>query len=195
MHNVKYICGSARPTTVAVSHTPLFISIIISRSSAKSHCLCTYCSKASFCTYHKPGQQVHFFTSLASPRFGNVVQVAVGRRDKLKVFGSDYDTRDGTCIRDYLHVCDLADAHVAALKKLLSLDGSYGCKAINLGTGTGTSVLEMVAAFSKAAGKDIPFELSDRRKGDTVAVWADTKFAEAEIGWTSKLTIDDMCRD
>ena len=90
------------------------------------------------------------------------LQVAVGRRDKLKVFGSDYDTRDGTCIRDYIHVCDLADAHVAAVRKLLSVD-AYGCKPINLGTGTGTSVLEMVNAFGEAVGKPVPYELSERR--------------------------------
>lgn len=92
------------------------------------------------------------------------------------VFGSDYETRDGTCIRDYIHVCDLADAHVAAVRKLLDVD-AYGCKSINLGTGTGTTVLEIVKAFSVAAGKDIPYQMTDRRKGDTIAVWADTKLA------------------
>eukprot|EP01025_Chloroclados_australasicus_P035178 TRINITY_DN35899_c0_g2_i1.p1 TRINITY_DN35899_c0_g2~~TRINITY_DN35899_c0_g2_i1.p1 ORF type:complete len:421 (-),score=41.87 TRINITY_DN35899_c0_g2_i1:615-1706(-) len=123
-----------------------------------------------------------------------VQQVAVGIRPELKVFGGDYPTRDGTCIRDYIHVMDLADSHVAAVAKIAKKTG-YGCKAINVGTGTGSTVIEMVNAFEKACGHKIPYTIVDRRAGDTIAVWAATEYAEKELGWKAKYNIDDMCRD
>jgi len=89
---------------------------------------------------------------------------------------------------------DLADAHVAALRKIAGISG-YGCKAINVGTGTGSTVLEMVSSFEKACGHKIPYTIVDRREGDTVAVWAATEFVESELGWKAKYNIDDMCRD
>ncbi|KAL3498794.1 hypothetical protein ACH5RR_041526 [Cinchona calisaya] len=123
-----------------------------------------------------------------------IQQVAVGRLPELNVFGHDYPTPDGSAIRDYIHVMDLADGHVAALQKLFKLDYK-GCNAYNLGTGRGTSVLEMVAAFEKASGKDIPIKLCPRRPGDATAVYASTEKAEQELGWKAKYDIDDMCRD
>ncbi|KAH7443352.1 hypothetical protein KP509_02G030800 [Ceratopteris richardii] len=122
-----------------------------------------------------------------------VQQVAVGRRDELYVFGNDYPTRDGTGVRDYIHVMDLADGHIKALKKLFTDD--VGCSVYNLGTGRGTSVLEMVEAFEKASGKKIPLKFVGRRPGDCSEVYASTEKAERELDWRAKHGIDDMCRD
>ncbi|KAJ0630817.1 putative UDP-glucose 4-epimerase [Helianthus annuus] len=122
-----------------------------------------------------------------------VQQVAVGRLPTLRVFGTDYSTKDGTGVRDYIHVVDLADGHAAALRKLS--DPKIGCEAYNLGTGKGTSVLEMVAAFEKASGKKIPLVMSDRRPGDAEVVYASTEKAELELNWKAKYGIDEMCRD
>ncbi|GAA0141065.1 epimerase/racemase [Lithospermum erythrorhizon] len=123
-----------------------------------------------------------------------IQQVAVGRLPELNVYGNDYPTPDGSAIRDYIHVMDLADGHVAALRKLFA-QSDVGCVAYNLGTGCGTSVLEMVAAFERASGKKIPIKLCPRRPGDATAVYASTEKAEKELGWKAKFGIDDMCRD
>ena len=120
------------------------------------------------------------------------MQVAVGRLERLRVFGGDYDTPDGTCIRDYIHVVDLADAHLAALD---ALDAVEGCRAVNVGTGTGSSVLEVVAAASRAVGHDIPYDIVGRRAGDVPCVFADTSLARELLGWTARYDLDDMCRD
>ncbi|KAK4382486.1 UDP-glucose 4-epimerase GEPI48 [Sesamum angolense] len=122
-----------------------------------------------------------------------VQQVAVGRRNALTVFGSDYGTKDGTGVRDYIHVVDLADGHLAALAKLS--DPSVGCEVYNLGTGKGTSVLEMVSAFEKASGKKIPLVMAARRPGDAETVYAETDKAERELKWKAKYGVDEMCRD
>ncbi|XP_076922984.1 UDP-glucose 4-epimerase GEPI48-like [Bidens hawaiensis] len=122
-----------------------------------------------------------------------VQQVAVGRLPTLRVFGTDYSTKDGTGVRDYIHVVDLADGHTAALKKLS--DPNTGCEAYNLGTGKGTSVLEMVAAFEKASGKKIPLVMSDRRPGDAEVVYASTEKAARMLNWKAKYGIDEMCKD
>ncbi|XP_027342074.1 UDP-glucose 4-epimerase GEPI48 [Abrus precatorius] len=122
-----------------------------------------------------------------------VQQVAVGRRPALTVFGSDYKTNDGTGVRDYIHVVDLADGHIAALRKLE--DTKIGCKVYNLGTGKGTSVLEMVKAFEQASGKKIPLVMANRRPGDAEVVYASTAKAETELKWKAKYGIDEMCRD
>ncbi|XP_031125594.1 UDP-glucose 4-epimerase GEPI48-like [Ipomoea triloba] len=122
-----------------------------------------------------------------------IQQVAVGRQHALTVYGSDYSTKDGTGVRDYIHIIDLADGHVAALKKLA--DPSIGCEVYNLGTGRGTSVLEMVAAFEKASGKKIPLVMAGRRPGDAEVVYAATEKAERELNWKAKYTIEEMCRD
>ncbi|MFZ5872208.1 MAG: UDP-glucose 4-epimerase GalE [Actinomycetota bacterium] len=121
-----------------------------------------------------------------------IAQVAVGRREKLNVFGGDYDTPDGTGVRDYIHVVDLAAGHLAALDALADRGG---CHAWNLGTGAGHSVLEVVEAFRRASGRDIPYEIVDRRPGDVAASFADPAKAEAELGWTAKLGLDEMCAD
>nr|ACU18598.1 unknown [Glycine max] len=122
-----------------------------------------------------------------------VQQVAVGRRPALTVFGNDYKTTDGTGVRDYIHVLDLADGHIAALRKLN--DPKIGCEVYNLGTGKGTSVLEMVNAFEQASGKKIPLAMAGRRPGDAEIVYASTEKAERELNWKTKYSIDDMCRD
>jgi UDP-glucose 4-epimerase len=122
-----------------------------------------------------------------------LAQVAVGRREKLSVYGGDYPTDDGTCERDYLHVDDLAEGHVAALDALDSR--RPGARAWNLGTGQATSVLEMLHAFERAVGHELPYEVVDRRAGDLAAFWADPARAEQELGWKATRTVDDMCAD
>ncbi|KAI9117394.1 hypothetical protein K1719_011560 [Acacia pycnantha] len=123
-----------------------------------------------------------------------IQQVAVGRLLELNVYGHDYPTKDGSAVRDYIHVMDLADGHIAALQKLLTTE-NIGCTAYNLGTGQGTSVLEMVTAFEKACGKKIPMKLCPRRPGDATAVYASTEKAEKEFGWKVKYGVEEMCRD
>mmetsp|Transcript_3253 Transcript_3253/g.4327 ORF Transcript_3253/g.4327 Transcript_3253/m.4327 type:complete len:388 (+) Transcript_3253:180-1343(+) len=122
-----------------------------------------------------------------------VAQVCVGRREKLSVFGNDYDTPDGTGVRDYIHVVDLAKGHVAALDKLYAEE--LGCEAVNLGTGTGVSVLELVDGMGQATGKPVPYEISPRRPGDVAAVFADPSRAEKRLGWKAGLGIKEMCED
>lgn len=121
-----------------------------------------------------------------------IAQVAVGRREKLTVFGADYPTIDGTGVRDYIHVMDLADGHIAALNKVSQQSGLH---IYNLGTGKGTSVLEMIAAFEKAAGKPIPYQLADRRPGDIAECWSSPEKALNDLGWKAKYSIQDMADD
>lgn len=121
-----------------------------------------------------------------------VMQVAVGRLKELSVWGADYDTPDGTCIRDYIHVVDLARGHLAALRRLAEIDGPH---IWNLGTGQGTSVLEVVAAAGRAVGQPIPHRVADRRPGDMAVTYADTTKAQRELGWHAEYTIDNMCAD
>jgi UDP-glucose 4-epimerase len=122
-----------------------------------------------------------------------IAQVAVGRRPRLRVFGDDYPTADGTAERDYIHVEDLAAGHVAALEALGRIEEPV--RAFNLGGGSGTSVLEMVKAFERACGREIPYEVVGRRAGDLAATWADTTRAAEELGWRATRSIDDMCAD
>jgi len=121
-----------------------------------------------------------------------VMQVAVGRREKLGVFGDDYDTKDGTGVRDYIHVVDLVLGHLAALRKLDDVDG---CVAVNLGTGSGYSVLEMVAAAERASGKAIPYEVQARRPGDIASCYADPSLAAEMLGWRAERGLDEMVAD
>ena len=121
-----------------------------------------------------------------------VAQVAVGKREKVGVFGNDYDTPDGTGVRDYIHVMDLAAGHLKALEKLNSKPGVV---IYNLGTGNGYSVIDVIKAFSKAAGKEIPYEIGPRRAGDIATCYAEPSFAEKELGWKAEKNMDDMCRD
>jgi len=119
-------------------------------------------------------------------------QVAVGRRDHLSVFGDDYPTPDGTGVRDYVHVVDLADAHVAALEYITDRPGEH---TVNVGTGKGTSVLEMLGAYSAACGRDLPYEIAPRRPGDVAQCYADTSRAQRELGWSAQLGIEEMAAD
>nr|WP_319555072.1 UDP-glucose 4-epimerase GalE [uncultured Vibrio sp.] len=121
-----------------------------------------------------------------------IAQVAVGRREKLSVFGNDYPTSDGTGVRDYIHVMDLADGHIAALK---SVGEKAGLHIYNLGTGKGSSVLEMVEAFGAACGKPVPYELCPRRPGDIAECWASTDKAERELGWKAARSVAEMTAD
>jgi len=142
-----------------------------------------------------------------------ISQVAVGRRERLSVFGSDYPTPDGTGVRDYIHVMDLAEGHVAALRYMEKAEPSSPNSMsspnnssfprrresmpliVNLGTGRGYSVLEMLHAFEKAAGKAIPYQITDRRPGDIAACYADPTLAKELLDWTARRTLDDMCAD
>lgn len=121
-----------------------------------------------------------------------VAQVAVGKREQLSVFGNDYPTPDGTGVRDYIHVVDLARGHVKALQKLA---GKTGLLTVNLGTGQGYSVLEMVAAFSQASGRPVPYQIVARRPGDIAACYADPAYALEVLGWRAEKTLADMCAD
>lgn len=121
-----------------------------------------------------------------------IAQVAVGRREHLNVFGSDYPTPDGTGVRDYIHVMDLAEGHVKALEWL---DRDLGIKAFNLGTGKGYSVLDMLHAFEKACGHKLPYVLTDRRPGDVACCYADPTLAAEELGWRAELSLEAMCAD
>ena len=120
-----------------------------------------------------------------------IAQVAVGRRPALDVFGDDYPTPDGTGVRDYIHVEDLARAHLAAMDWT---GRARGCEAFNLGTGAGTSVLQMVRAFGQASGRPVPLRLAPRRAGDVAACWADPSRAAAVLGWRAERGLEDMCR-
>ena len=133
-----------------------------------------------------------------------LMQVAVGRRESLSVFGDDYDTPDGSAIRDYIHVVDLAEGHLAALDALAGSDdgdvrdpsvGSTGCRAVNLGTGTGYSVLELVAAAGRVIGRPVPHEVVGRRDGDVERIWADPSLAADLLGWRATRGLDEMLAD
>lgn len=119
-----------------------------------------------------------------------VAQVAVGKLQSVGVFGNDYDTPDGTGVRDYIHVVDLARGHVAALQHMKA-----GASIYNLGTGSGTSVLEIIKAFSKACGRNLPYDIKPRRAGDIAACYADCSKAERELGWRAELSIEQACAD
>lgn len=121
-----------------------------------------------------------------------ISQVAVGKLNKLHVFGNDYPTRDGTGVRDYIHVVDLADGHLRALEKL---ESNPGVVTYNLGTGQGYSVLDMVKAFEEASGREVPYEFADRRPGDIASCYADPSHAEQELGWKAERGIEEMCAD
>jgi len=121
-----------------------------------------------------------------------ITQVAVGNLKELQLFGNDYPTVDGSGVRDYIHVVDLALGHLKALEKVMS---ATGVEAYNLGTGTGFSVLEIVSAFEKASGVKIPYKIVDRRPGDVAVSYADPKKAKTELGWAASRGIEDMCRD
>jgi UDP-glucose 4-epimerase len=120
-----------------------------------------------------------------------ITQTAIGIREQLSVFGDDYPTFDGTCIRDYIHVIDLAKAHVIALERLLKNNNKSNYETFNLGTGKGSSVLEVINSFEKVSGEKLNYKIVDRREGDVISAYADTTKANNELGWKSQLTLDD----
>ena len=121
-----------------------------------------------------------------------ISQTAIGKRDKLHVFGDDYPTHDGTGVRDYIHVVDLAQAHLAALDRALSVTGT---EYYNIGTGVGYSVLDIVKAFEAASGKKVPYVIDPRRPGDIAECYADPTLAREKLGWSAKFGIERMCKD
>ena len=122
-----------------------------------------------------------------------ITQVAIGKRPFLSVYGDDYDTPDGTGVRDYIHVVDLAEGHVKAVENIL--EGRKGVQVFNLGTGVGYSVLDIVKAFNKAYGKELPYKIAPRRAGDIAVCYSDPSKAKAELGWEAKRGIEEMCED
>jgi len=124
-----------------------------------------------------------------------VTQTAAGIRKELSVFGNDYPTPDGTAIRDYIHVVDLAQSHVVALERLINGKNKINFEIFNVGTGRGSSVMEIIKAFEKVNNLKLNYKITGRRPGDVVAVWADTSLAEKELGWKSRLTMEDALRD
>jgi len=141
---------------------------------------------------HKSGEIGEDPTGIPNNLLPYVTQVAVGIRDKLRIFGGDYPTHDGTGVRDYIHVVDLAIGHVKAWEKLKS---DPGLGIYNLGTGNGYSVLDVVKAFEEASGKNIPYEIVDRRAGDIAKIYADPSKAEKELEWSAKRELLEMCKD
>ena len=121
-----------------------------------------------------------------------ITQTAIGIREKLSVFGSDYNTTDGTAIRDYIHVVDLAQAHVVAVERMINHQGKKDVEIFNLGTGNGFSVLEVINSFEKVSGQKLNYKIVGRRAGDIEIVYADTTFANKELGWKAKKTLDEM---
>ncbi len=121
-----------------------------------------------------------------------ITQTAIGKRECLSVFGSDYDTPDGTAIRDYIHVVDLAKAHLVAVERMLGGKSKLNLEIFNLGTGTGYSVLEVIKSFEKVSGQKLNYKIVPRRPGDVEKVWANTKFANDELGWKAEKTLDEM---
>lgn len=120
-----------------------------------------------------------------------ITQTAIGLRDELRVFGNDYDTPDGSCIRDYLHVVDLAKAHVVALKRLIEGQNKANYEVFNLGMGKGVSVLEAIAAFERATGEKVRYSITSRRPGDIEKIWADPSLANRELKWKTEITLDE----
>lgn len=141
---------------------------------------------------HKSGRIGEDPTGIPNNLVPFITQVAVGKLERLRVFGDDYDTPDGTCIRDYIHVVDLALGHLKALDKLADNPGAV---AYNLGTGTGSSVLEVIHAYMRANDQEIPYEIVERRPGDVTAAYADPQKARTELGWEAKLSLEEMCAD
>lgn len=141
---------------------------------------------------HESGKIGEDPTGIPNNLMPYVTQVAVGKRERLSVFGSDYPTHDGTGVRDYIHVTDLAKGHLKALEHL---EHESGAEAYNLGTGQGSSVLDVIKTFEKVTGKKIPYELTDRRPGDAAICYADPEKARKILGWETEKNLEDMCRD
>lgn len=124
-----------------------------------------------------------------------ITQTAAGIRDELSVFGNDYPTEDGTCIRDYIHIVDLAKAHVVALKRLIDSKQNENYEVFNIGTGEGNSVLEVIQSFERVTGKKLKYKVVDRRPGDVISAYADTSKANEVLGWKAEMNLDEAMRD
>ena len=123
-----------------------------------------------------------------------ITQTAIGKREQLSVFGDDYPTEDGTCIRDYIHVMDLANAHVVALERLMNKKAETNYEVFNIGTGKGNSVLEVINAFEKASSQKLNYKIAERRPGDVIAAYADTDKSKSILGWTPKFSLEDSLK-
>ncbi|MDD4068471.1 MAG: GDP-mannose 4,6-dehydratase, partial [Bacteroidales bacterium] len=121
-----------------------------------------------------------------------ITQTAIGKRKELTVFGNDYPTPDGTCIRDYIHVMDLAEAHVVSLDRMFEGKTKQALEHFNIGTGNGFSVLDVIKSFERTTGEKLPYVIGPRRDGDIIQIWADTTLANNELGWVAKRTLDQM---
>lgn len=180
-------------TTNPYGTTKLYIERILRDISASdgewSICLLRYFNPIGA---HKSGRIGEDPRGIPNNLLPYVAQVAVGKLDHLNVCGNDYPTHDGTGIRDYIHVVDLALGHIKAVEKVL---GEHGCFTYNLGTGTGYSVLDVVKAFEKACGHKIKYVIADRRPGDLAVCYSDPSKAEKELGWKALRGIDEMCED
>ncbi len=121
-----------------------------------------------------------------------ITQTAIGKLPKLIVYGDDYDTRDGSCVRDYIHVCDIAHAHTLALQYLMKKKNEFSCEVFNLGTGNGVTVLEAIQSFEKVSGVKLNYEIGPRRPGDVVAVYANNTLAKEVLNWDIKYSLDEM---
>lgn len=141
---------------------------------------------------HKSGDMGEDPNGIPNNLLPYISQVAVGKLEKVNVFGNDYDTHDGTGVRDYIHVVDLANGHVAALKKL---EPNSGLSIYNLGTGNGYSVLDVIKNMNKAVGRELPYVVAPRRSGDIAVCYADSSKAKEELGWEAKFGIEEMCED
>lgn len=141
---------------------------------------------------HKSGTMGEDPNGIPNNLMPYITQVAIGKRDKLTVFGDDYDTPDGTCVRDYIHVVDLALGHIKAVDKVEADNGLF---IYNLGTGIGSSVLDVIKAFEKASGKTIPYSIGARRDGDIATCYSDPSKAEKELGWKAERGLEEMCED
>lgn len=142
---------------------------------------------------HKSGRIGEDPSGIPNNLMPYIAQVAAGKRTELSVYGNDWDTPDGTGVRDYIHVEDLAAGHVAAVQKLAA--GPVGCVAVNLGTGNGYSVLEMLAGMSKACGKELPHKICPRRSGDVGSCYCAPTYAKEFLGWTATRGLEEMCAD
>ena len=123
-----------------------------------------------------------------------ITQTAIGKLKSMQVHGTDYPTRDGSCLRDYIHVCDIAHAHTLALNYLIKKRNKAACEVFNLGTGNGVTVLEAIKAFEKVSGVKLNYSLGERRPGDVIAIYANNDKAKNELGWQTKYSLDDMMR-
>ncbi|MEI9913055.1 MAG: UDP-glucose 4-epimerase GalE [Bacteroidota bacterium] len=121
-----------------------------------------------------------------------ITQTGIGKLNKMTVYGSDYDTRDGSCIRDFIHVCDIAHAHTLAIEYLQEKKNTAGCEVFNLGTGNGVTVLEAIHSFEKISGVKLNYEIGPRRPGDVIAIYANNDLAKAQLGWDPKYSLDEM---